>query len=132
MLQLFDELVESNILETRSLESLVASVDGLKEKAHKLYRNQPSPSMPSIRSKHGKKYKALKEEQTKALKDWETHMNTLSKGYDKAPLFVENKVDLTGPPENFIYINERKPTENVFIPDEPLIGCDCEDCYVDR
>ncbi|XP_034829156.1 histone-lysine N-methyltransferase SUV39H2-like isoform X1 [Maniola hyperantus] len=63
--------------------------------------------------------------QMMAIKDWEDHLNQV----DKAKrLSVENEVDLTGPPENFIYINESIPGAGVTIPNEPPIGCDCVAC----
>ena len=32
-------------------------------------------------------------------------------------------MDLEGPPTNFTYVNESKPA-----PDDPVIGCECENC----
>ncbi|XP_045784641.1 histone-lysine N-methyltransferase SUV39H2-like [Maniola jurtina] len=62
--------------------------------------------------------------QMMAIKHWEEHLNQI----DKAKLSVENDVDLTGPPENFNYINESIPGAGVTIPNEPPIGCDCVAC----
>lgn len=71
-------------------------------------------------------YKQKKDEVKKALKEWETKLNKINN--DPAPIFVENEVDLEGPPENFEYINDYKPGQGINIPDDPIIGCECEDC----
>ncbi|XP_033746371.1 histone-lysine N-methyltransferase SUV39H2-like [Pecten maximus] len=71
-------------------------------------------------------YKQKKDEVRKALKEWETKLNKINN--DPSPIFVENEVDLEGPPENFEYINDYKPGEGIDIPDDPIIGCECEDC----
>nr|XP_026498615.1 histone-lysine N-methyltransferase SUV39H2-like isoform X1 [Vanessa tameamea] len=63
--------------------------------------------------------------QLMALKDWEEYLNQVDKC---KKLAVENDVDLTGPPENFTYINESIPGAGVVIPNEPPIGCECEAC----
>lgn len=38
-------------------------------------------------------------------------------------------MDLEGPPKNFTYINDYKAGEGIVIPDDPLVGCECADCY---
>ncbi|XP_046977890.1 histone-lysine N-methyltransferase SUV39H2-like isoform X1 [Vanessa cardui] len=63
--------------------------------------------------------------QLMALKDWEEYLNQVDRC---KKLTVENDVDLTGPPENFTYINESIPGAGVVIPNEPPIGCECEAC----
>ena len=37
-------------------------------------------------------------------------------------------MDLEGPPTNFTYVNESKPAPGIEIPDDPVIGCECENC----
>ena len=37
-------------------------------------------------------------------------------------------MDLEGPPTNFMYVNESKPAPGIEIPDDPVIGCECENC----
>lgn len=64
-------------------------------------------------------------QQLMALKNWEEYLNQVDKC---KKLNVENNVDLTGPPENFTYINESIPGAGVVIPNEPPIGCECEAC----
>lgn len=59
------------------------------------------------------------------LKQWEEHMNQVDKSNR---LVVENDADLSGPPENFTYINQSIPGAGVVIPNEPPIGCDCSAC----
>lgn len=74
-----------------------------------------------------KAYKERKHIIEAALKDWEKHLNSVSS--DPAPISVENNVDLEGPPENFIYINDYKAGPGIDIPNDPVIGCECTDCY---
>ncbi|XP_022238933.1 histone-lysine N-methyltransferase SUV39H1-like isoform X2 [Limulus polyphemus] len=59
------------------------------------------------------------------LKEWERDINQLSDG---APIIVENHVDIEGPPENFTYITDYKPSEGIVIPEDPLVGCECDSC----
>ena len=73
-----------------------------------------------------KAYKQKKIEIKLALKEWEKHLNKVNS--DPAPITVENDVDLEGPPENFEYINDYKPGPGIEIPNDPIIGCECEDC----
>ncbi|XP_076313462.1 histone-lysine N-methyltransferase SUV39H2-like isoform X2 [Tachypleus tridentatus] len=60
------------------------------------------------------------------LKEWERDINELSDG---APIIVENHVDTEGPPENFTYITDYKPSEGIVIPEDPLVGCECDSCF---
>lgn len=65
--------------------------------------------------------------QLDALKEWEDEMNSIiEKGTNPSLISVVNNVDLEGPPENFIYINDYLPGEKVNIPEEPPFGCECE------
>ena len=73
-----------------------------------------------------KSYKMKKIEIQRALKEWEKHLNQVNS--DPAPITVENNVDLEGPPENFEYINDYKSGPGIEIPNDPPIGCECEDC----
>ncbi|KAL5015151.1 hypothetical protein ScPMuIL_009421 [Solemya velum] len=77
-----------------------------------------------------KVYKQLKAEAKKALKEWGDHLNRINT--DPAGLAVENDVDLEGPPDNFEYINDYKEGEGIVIPSDPLVGCECEDCFETR
>ncbi|XP_033127331.1 histone-lysine N-methyltransferase SUV39H2-like isoform X2 [Anneissia japonica] len=61
------------------------------------------------------------------LKDWQKKINELSG--DGAPISVENNVDLEGPPKNFIFINDYKPGPGIFIPKDPIVGCECKNCF---
>ncbi|KAK6993691.1 histone-lysine N-methyltransferase SUV39H2 [Biomphalaria glabrata] len=83
-------------------------------------------------ARHRKTKKTLCLESHQALKNWEKEINAITKGFDQAYLYVENKVDFEGPPENFIYINERKEGPGVVIPKDPLIGCECRNCFEDK
>ena len=73
-----------------------------------------------------KAYKMKKIEIQTALKEWEKHLNQVNT--DPAPITVENNVDLEGPPENFEYINDYKSGPGIEIPNDPPIGCECENC----
>ncbi|XP_013394122.1 histone-lysine N-methyltransferase SUV39H1-A [Lingula anatina] len=77
-------------------------------------------------SKNSKWYKQRKADIQKALKDWERELN--AKNTDPAPILVENDVDLEGPPDNFIFIDDYKAGEGVIIPQDPIVGCECTDC----
>ncbi|XP_066499667.1 histone-lysine N-methyltransferase SUV39H1b isoform X2 [Hoplias malabaricus] len=59
------------------------------------------------------------------LKQWETHLNSL--GANKGFIYVENLVDLEGPPKNFTYINDYKVGEGISL-NEVAVGCECTDC----
>ena len=69
-----------------------------------------------------------KSQQQKALKRWENEMNSISK--DPGKIVVENNADLDGPPTKFTYINDYLPFDDIVFPDDPLIGCECQECDV--
>jgi len=71
------------------MQSLRSPVRGLRAKKHNL-RND-------LNNKRTKAYRLHAEEVQKALKDWEKHLNSIRT--DPAPVFVENNVDLEGPPQ---------------------------------
>ena len=85
------------------------------------------PRIINISNKRSKTYKQLKVEVHKALKEWEDKLNKVNT--DPAPIFVENNMDLEGPPANFIYINDYIAGEGVIIPQDPIVGCECENCF---
>lgn len=62
-----------------------------------------------------------------ALKEWQAQINRNNK--DPAPVFVENNVDLEGPPDlNFIH--DYRAGRGVELNDNPVIGCECaNNCY---
>ncbi|XP_026871856.1 histone-lysine N-methyltransferase SUV39H1b [Electrophorus electricus] len=61
----------------------------------------------------------------RTLKMWENHLNSL--GSRKGRIFVENLVDMEGPPRNFTYINDYKVGEGISL-NEVAVGCECMDC----
>jgi len=67
---------------------------------------------------------AQRKAQLKALKSWEQHINSISKG--AAHVSVENEVDLDGPPSQMTYITESKAAPGIIIPDDPPMGCECK------
>lgn len=71
----------------------------------------------------------LKDERTKQLEmlqQWESDINITSK--DPAPIRVINCIDLEGPPPNFTYINKYIAGYGIVIPNDPPVGCDCNQC----
>ncbi|XP_068218122.1 histone-lysine N-methyltransferase SUV39H2-like [Palaemon carinicauda] len=64
------------------------------------------------------------------LRGWERMMNSICK--DPARIQVENDIDLALPPLDFIYINELKDGQGVTVPNDPLCGCECTDCFSSR
>ncbi|XP_041458568.1 histone-lysine N-methyltransferase SUV39H2-like [Lytechinus variegatus] len=62
----------------------------------------------------------------KELKSWEQELN--SKCQNEAPITVVNNVDLEGPPQDFVYINDYIAGTGVDIPTDPPVGCECENC----
>ncbi|XP_066975265.1 histone-lysine N-methyltransferase SUV39H1-like isoform X2 [Macrobrachium rosenbergii] len=61
------------------------------------------------------------------LRSWERSINSVCS--DPAKIQVENNVDLELPPFDFVYINELKEGQGVTIPNDPMCGCECTDCY---
>lgn len=59
------------------------------------------------------------------LKLWENHLNSL--GSNKGRIYVENLVDMEGPPKNFTYINDYKVGDGISL-NEMAVGCECTDC----
>ncbi|XP_063594229.1 histone-lysine N-methyltransferase SUV39H2-like isoform X2 [Penaeus indicus] len=76
----------------------------------------------TVREVETKRKKQLAE-----LRMWERKINSVCS--DPAKLTVENNVDLELPAMNFIYINELRAGPGVTIPSEPVLGCECEDCF---
>ncbi|XP_071133777.1 histone-lysine N-methyltransferase SUV39H2-like [Mytilus edulis] len=90
------------------------------------YKPKYKPSAGKPLNPRSKAYKQKKVEIIKALKEWQVHLNAIST--DPAGIVVENNIDLEGPPENFVYINDYKPMEGIIIPNDPLVGCECDSC----
>lgn len=57
------------------------------------------------------------------LKQWEIDINLMIQGYK---IKVENNIDLEGPPDYFVYSTNYVPHNNVKIPNDPPIGCNCK------
>lgn len=71
-----------------------------------------------------------RERQVTKLQLWEEEINSTST--ENAHLTVENTVDLEGPPDGFVYVNNYVPSDGIIIPDDPPIGCECEEGCVPR
>jgi len=65
----------------------------------------------------------LRQQQSVKLKQWEIDINVVTQGYK---IKVENNMDLEGPPNSFVYINQYVPQATITIPDDPPIGCICK------
>ncbi|NP_001016508.1 histone-lysine N-methyltransferase SUV39H2 [Xenopus tropicalis] len=72
-------------------------------------------------------YIVKKAKQRIALRRWEEELNR--KKTHSGTLFVENTVDLEGPPMDFYYINDYKASPGVNTLGEAIVGCDCSDCF---
>ena len=83
-----------------------------------------------ITNKRSRAYRKLKGEVKEALKAWELHLNEINT--DPAPIVIENKVDVEGPPDKFTYINDYKTMPGIDIPQDPIVGCQCTDCHDER
>lgn len=66
--------------------------------------------------------------QISLLKDWENEIRTITK--NKPFVKVENNVDLEGPPQEFLYVDDYIPGKGVSIPEDPPIGCECISCEI--
>ncbi|XP_023328199.1 histone-lysine N-methyltransferase SUV39H1-A [Eurytemora carolleeae] len=66
-----------------------------------------------------------RDNQLKQIKDWENKINDIEKD---AHVSVTNDVDLDGPPTLMEYINCYKAGDGIEIPDDPRLGCECENC----
>lgn len=108
--------------QTKSYKGLI-NCQGLKAPKY----NNDSKKLLNPRTKAYKERKLIIANE---LKEWEKHLNQVSS--DPAPIVVENNVDLEGPPENFIYINDYKAGPGIEIPNDPVIGCECTDCYSEK
>ncbi|GFO01900.1 histone-lysine N-methyltransferase suv39h2 [Plakobranchus ocellatus] len=124
--ELYRKLLESDVLNKISLTELVTCHDPLNK-----FKPSGKSKQAPLRTKKLSKRK-VKSDVQHALKLWERKLNEICRGYDPAPIFVENNVDLEGPPEKFVFINERQAGPGVTIDKDPLVGCECEDCYVER
>ncbi|XP_032896096.1 histone-lysine N-methyltransferase SUV39H2 [Amblyraja radiata] len=65
-----------------------------------------------------------------ALKCWEEQLNR--KKNHQGKILVENEVDFEPPPLDFHYINQYLPSRGINLTREPLVGCECSDCLVEK
>ena len=92
---------------------------------------RPTPHVNvGITNKRSKAYRQLKAEVQSALRAWELQLNKINN--DPAPIFIENNVDMEGPPDKFTYINDYRTMPGIDIPQDPMVGCECTDCYDER
>lgn len=73
-------------------------------------------------------YLLQKAEQRQALRRWEQLLNSTRS--HRGRIAVENEVDLHGPPQDFVYINEYKVGAGITL--TPVaVGCECRDCLAE-
>lgn len=65
----------------------------------------------------------FRQQQLLRITNWQNDISNLSNSFK---VTVENNIDLEGPPNSFVYITKCKPFDNVVIPDDPPIFCDCK------
>ncbi|XP_012586812.1 PREDICTED: histone-lysine N-methyltransferase SUV39H2 isoform X2 [Condylura cristata] len=75
-------------------------------------------------------YIVKKAKQRIALQRWQDELNRRKN--HKGMIFVENTVDLEGPPSDFFYINEYKPAPGISLVNEATFGCSCTDCFFEK
>ncbi|KAM7322500.1 hypothetical protein ACRRTK_018005 [Alexandromys fortis] len=75
-------------------------------------------------------YIVKKAKQRIALQRWQDYLNRRKN--HKGMIFVENTVDLEGPPLDFYYINEYRPAPGITINNEATFGCSCTDCFMGK
>lgn len=75
-------------------------------------------------------YIVKKAKQRIALQRWQDELNRRKN--HTGMIFVENTVDLEGPPSDFYYINEYKPTPGISLVNEATFGCSCTDCFFEK
>ncbi|XP_063064837.1 histone-lysine N-methyltransferase SUV39H1-A [Engraulis encrasicolus] len=71
-------------------------------------------------------YLVQKGRQRQAIQNWENQINKSKR--HKGRIYVQNEVDLEGPPRQFTYIEDYRIGEGVQISTAAL-GCECKDCY---
>jgi len=64
-------------------------------------------------------------QQIEDLKKYEKEINEID---PHAFVSILNDADLEGPPRQMQYINAYKASDGINIPDDPFIGCECENC----
>lgn len=85
-------------------------------------------------STDSKEYLAKQAIAKRELQNWANEINGLitSTTGGGVPIVVENNVDLEGPPQDFTYIIDYKAGQGITIPTDPLVGCECTDCWDNR
>ncbi|KRZ06928.1 Histone-lysine N-methyltransferase SUV39H1 [Trichinella zimbabwensis] len=69
--------------------------------------------------------------QLRLLKDWETAMNRICARDGVAQLLVENKVDMTLPPNGFQFVTQSVSEVSVPMLETVPIGCSCKNCLLE-
>ncbi|XP_063301516.1 histone-lysine N-methyltransferase SUV39H2 [Pelobates fuscus] len=75
-------------------------------------------------------YIVKKAKQRIALRRWEEELKR--KKNHNGMIYVENIVDLEGPPVDFYYINDYKASPGVITLGEAIVGCECTDCFTGK
>ena len=135
---MLDHLLETQDLTPLKLLELSGSpTDSITSKGYTtklqgLTVNGPKWKKPKFSTgyKRTKAHRLMKKDIEAQLRQWELEINDINT--DIAPIFVENTVDLEGPPTTFSYINDYKPMPGIDIPNDPIVGCECEDCFDEK
>ncbi|KAF2364297.1 Chromo domain [Trinorchestia longiramus] len=101
------------------IDKLVAIKDCLGERYKKAFEDLQQQLV--LRECHQQR-----ERQKAELRRWEREMSRICS--DPAPLSVINDVDLTLPPNDFIYVNDYVAGRGINIPHDPVCGCECLEC----
>ncbi|XP_070543557.1 histone-lysine N-methyltransferase SUV39H2-like [Ptychodera flava] len=130
---------EDNTWEPRShLANCTSKLERFRKKLKREKRLQKKLEKKRLKAELKKKRKKFDDndegdfgDQSQEVKDqlraWREDINT--KCTDPAPIKVENRVDCEGPPTNFTYINECIAGTGITILNDPLIGCECDNCF---
>ncbi|XP_031215387.1 histone-lysine N-methyltransferase SUV39H2 isoform X3 [Mastomys coucha] len=96
------------------------------ERKHKAVASKNNKSLrPAVAE-----YIVQKAKQRIALQRWQDYLNRRKN--HKGMIFVENTVDLEGPPLDFYYINEYRPAPGINLNSEATFGCSCTDCFFEK
>uniref|UniRef100_A0A6A7FQG3 Histone-lysine N-methyltransferase Su(Var)3-9-like n=1 Tax=Hirondellea gigas TaxID=1518452 RepID=A0A6A7FQG3_9CRUS len=101
------------------IDKLMATKDCLSDRYHKMFFDLKQQL--SLRECNQQRQRQLAE-----LRRWEREMSRISCA--PAPLCVVNDVDLSLPPDDFVYINNYIAAKGITIPEDPVVGCSCTDC----
>ncbi|XP_028850281.1 histone-lysine N-methyltransferase SUV39H1-A [Denticeps clupeoides] len=89
-------------------------------------QKQKKPRHPAELDHKTAAYVVQKARHRQRLSCWEAHLNKTCR--QEGRIFVQNEVDMDGPPRDFTYINDYRVGEGVEL-GTTAAGCRCEDCF---